>query len=119
MKKILVLSLSLLTIMGLSAQQPSIIENVLVNSVEEKVVSMQELIGFDDAQAQQLREMELSFLLGVNKAENCFLCNKRKRIEKLRQTRNAELQKILERDQYIQYDAVENKKIKKHPLWSN
>lgn len=105
--------------MGISAQQPSIIEKVLANSVDEKVVSVQELIGFDDAQAQQLRQMELDFLLEVNKAEHCFLCNKQKRIEKLKQKRDAELQTILERDQYIKYDAIENERMKKHPLWAN
>ena len=117
-KKILIASLLLLTIMGLSAQQSSIIEDVLVNSVEEKVASMQELIGFDDEQAQQLRETELNFLLEVNKAEHCFLCKKQKRIEKLKRERDTELQTILERDQYIKYDAIENKRIKKHPLWA-
>lgn len=108
MKKILVLSILLLTIIGLSAQQSSIIEKVLANSVEEKITSMQELIGFDDAQAQQLRETELNFLLEVNKAEHCFLCKKQKRIEKLKQERDTELQKILERDQYIKYQSLEN-----------
>ncbi|OJV90780.1 MAG: hypothetical protein BGO34_20825 [Bacteroidia bacterium 44-10] len=118
-KKILVLSLLLLVITGLFAQQPSTIEQVLRNSVEEKVDSMQKLIGFDDEQAQQLREMELKFLQEVNKAENCFLCKKQKRIEKLKQKRDVELQKILERDQYIKYDAIENDRIKKRPLWAN
>jgi hypothetical protein len=107
-------------VMGiLYARQPSVIENVLMNSVEEKVSSMQELIGFDDAQAQQLRRMELNFLLEVNKAERCFLCNKQKRIEKLKRKRDEELQKILERGQYIKYDAIENERIKKRPLWTN
>lgn len=119
MKKILVLALLLLAIMELSAQQHSIIEDVLVSSVEKKIFSMQELIGFDDAQADQLRKMELNFLLEVNKTENCFLCNKQKRIKKLKQKRDAELQKILERDQYIKYDAIENERIQKRPLWAN
>lgn len=108
----------LLTIMSISAQQPSIIENVLAHSVEEKVSSMQELIGFNDAQAQQLRQMELHFLLEVNKAERCFLCNKKKRIEKLIQKRDAKLQKILERDQYIKYQSLENNLLNKNNrLW--
>lgn len=119
MKKTLLLAIGLLTIMGMSAQQPSIIETALANSVEMKVSSMQPLIGFDDMQAQKLRKMELDFLLDVNKAEHCFLCNKQKRIEKLKQQRDAELQKILERDRYIKYDAIEKDKIKKVPLWSN
>lgn len=118
MKKSLVLVLLLLTILAVSAQQPSIIENVLTNSVEEKVSSMQELIGFDDVQAQQLRQMELNFLLEVNKAERCFLCNKKKRIEKLKQKRDGELQKILGRAQYIKYETIENDRLKKRPLWA-
>lgn len=119
MKKCFVLTVLLGSMMGLFAQQPSIIENVLANSVEKKISSMQELIGFDDLQAQQLKHMELNFLLEVNKAERCFLCNKKKRIEKLKQKRDAELQKILKRDEYIQYDAIDNERIKKRPLWAN
>ncbi len=114
----LALSLLLLAIMGLSAQQSSIIENLLVKSVEEKVSSMQELIGFDNDQAQQLREMELHFLQKVNKAEHCFLCNRQKRVDKLKKKRDAELQTILGRDHYIKYDAIENERIKKAPLWA-
>ena len=89
-----------------------------MQSVEAKIEKMQELIGFGDEQAQQLRELELNFLLEVNKAENCFLCNKQKRVERLKQKRDAGLQKILERDQYIKYDAIENERIKKYPLWA-
>ncbi|SCD22234.1 putative secreted protein [Proteiniphilum saccharofermentans] len=108
MKRYLVLAVLLAIVASLSARQPSIIENVLVSNVEEKVSSLQELIGFDDAQAQRLRQMELNFLLEVNKAERCFLCNKKKRIEKLKEKRDTELQKILERDQYIKYQSLEN-----------
>ena len=118
MKRNLVLIVLLVTIMGGYAQEPSIIEKVLINSVEEKISSMQKLIGFDDGKAQQLREIELNFLFEVNKAENYVLCNKQRRIEKLKQKRDAELQKILERDQYIKYDAIENERVKKYPLWA-
>lgn len=118
MKKSLISALFLLMIMGVFAQQPSIIENILVTSVEEKVASMQELIGFNDEQAQELRKMELNFLQEVNKAEHCFLCNTKKRVEKLKRERDEKLQTILERDQYIKYDAIENDRIKKYPLWA-
>lgn len=119
MKKTLLLSLLLMFGWGISAQQNSIIENILEKSVEDKITSMQELIGFNDLQANQLRDMELDFLREVNNAEHCFLCNTQKRIEKLKQQRDAQLQKILERAQYIQYNAIENKKIEKQPLWVN
>lgn len=106
MKRNLILTVLLATIMCASAQQPSIIENVLATSVEDKIQSIQKLIGFDDGQAKQLKEAELSFLLEVNKAEHCFLCNKAKRIEKLKRERDAALQQILTREQYIKYDAI-------------
>lgn len=119
MKKILALTLLLTAVMGLSAQQTSIIEELFKNSVEEKVSGMQELIGFNDDQAQQLKKIEFDFLVEVNKVENSRKRNKQKRIEKLKIQRDTELQNILERHQYIQYDAIENNKIKKRPLWSN
>lgn len=101
-----------------SAQKSGIIAEVLRQSAENKVVQMQELIKFDDAQAEKLKNLEFKFLLDVQKAENCCLCNKKKRVEKLQKKRDAELQQILSRDEYIKYDAVDNKKIKKHPLWA-
>lgn len=106
----------------LYAQSPSMIEEVsmiqevLIRSVEEKIASMQTQVGFDDDQARQLRTVEIDFLLGVNKTEHCWLCCKQKRIKKLRQKREEELQKILLRDQYVKYDALENKRIRKGKL---
>ncbi len=101
-----------------SAQSTGIIADVLRKSVEQKVSLMQKLIQFDDLQAEQLYELELKFLLDVQKAENCWLCNTKKRIEKLQKGRDEGLQAILERDQYIKYDAIENERIKKQPLWA-
>ena len=73
---------------------------------------MQTLIGFDDDQANQLKELELNFLLDVNDAENCFWCRTRKRIEKLNKRRDKDLQIILTREQYIKYNAIDNNLIK-------
>lgn len=119
MKKITLLLTALVVFTAMvSAQKSGIITEVLRQSAEGKVVQMKELIKFDDAQAEKLKKLEFAFLLDVQKAENCCLCNKKKRIEKLQKKRDAELQQILTRDEYIKYDAVENKKIKKHPLWA-
>ena len=101
------------------AQHPTnIINNVLKKSADDKVERMQQLIGFDDAQANQLKTLEYTFLLDVRKAEKCCFCNKKKRVEKLKTKRATDLQKILTREQFIKYDAVENERIKKHPLWA-
>lgn len=118
MKKVFVVFTLLCVGVGLFAQNSSIIENVLIQSVDAKIVSMKRLIGFDDEQAVKLRQSELSFLLGVNKTERCFLCNKKKRIEKLKKQRDTELQKILQRDQYIKYQSLENDLLnKENRLW--
>ena len=91
------------------AQYPTdIINNVLKKSADDKVMNMQQIIGFDDNQANQLKTLEYTFLLDVRKAENCCFCNKKKRVEKLKTKRDADLQKILERNQYMKYYTIEN-----------
>ena len=87
-------------------QEEGIINSVLKKSAEDKVAKMQELIGFDESKAKQL--LEFKFLLDVQKAENCCLCNKKKRIEKLQAQRELDLQEMLPRDQYIKYHSTEN-----------
>ena len=118
MKRNILLITMILDFTTTSNSQTSITESVFQESVENKVENMQQLIGFDNQTAQQIREIELIFLLEVNKAEHCLLCRKQKRIEKLKKSRDEQLQKILPRDQYIKYDAIENERIKKQPLWA-
>lgn len=109
MKKVILTSVILFTaLVVLSAQEKGIIAEVLRNSVEQKVDSMQMIIGFEDEIAKQLKELELKYLFGVQKAETCFLCNTKKRIKKLQRTRDEKLQKILPRDLYIKYHSIEN-----------
>ena len=118
MKKLaLLVSFFSLLIVFAAAQKPaSITRDVFSRYVEEKVMHMQELIGFTDLKAIQLKEMELQFLLDVQKAETCFWCNSDKRIRKLQTARKEALQKILVRDHFIKYDAIENDRIRKGEL---
>lgn len=97
------------------AQSSDLISEVLYKATVDKVEYIQELVKFDDKQAQSIIEMEFRYLQNVRKAENCWLCNKKKRIAKLKQQRDADLQKILPRDQYIKYDAIDNDRLKKLP----
>ena len=115
-KTALILTVFFAFITVASAQKSGIISEVLRQSAENNVTRMQELIKFDDAQAEKLKNLELNFLLDVQKAENCCLCNKKKRIEKLQKKRDADLQQILTREQYIKYDAVENERIQDIPV---
>ena len=113
-KKLLLLTALFAFILNTSAQE-SIIKDVFEQFVETKIERMQKLIGFDDKQAIQLKELELNFLLEVNAAENCFWCRTKKRIKKLNKQRDNDLQLILTREQYIKYNAIDNNLIQKNP----
>ena len=117
MKKKLLLFTALFAFILNSSAQESIIKDVFEQFVETKIERMQKLIGFDDKQASQLKELELKFLLDVNAAENCFLCRTKHRIKKLKLKKEEQLKEILSLDEYIKYDAFVNKKIKKHPIY--
>ncbi len=113
-KNILLLTLLFGFILNISAQE-SIIKDTFEQFAQDKIEKMQKLIGFDNNQAEQLMELELNFLLDVNAAENCFWCRSKKRIKKLEEKRDENLQLILNRDQYIKYNAIDNDLIKKDP----
>ncbi len=119
MKKIIITLGILFAAVAIStAQEKGIIADVLRNSVEQKVDSMQEIIGFEDEVALNLKEIELEYLFDVQKAETCFLCNTSKRIKKLQSAREDKLQEILPRDQYIKYHSIENKLLNEdNQLW--
>ncbi len=115
-KKILLFTVLFAFFLNVSAQE-SIISDVFEKFVENKISSMQEVIDIDDEQAKQLKKVELNFLLEVNSAENCWWCNTKKRIEKLKTKKEEQLKEIMRLDQFIKYDAIDKKKIKKHPIW--
>ena len=115
-KKILLFTALFAFIVNASAQE-SIIKDVFEKFVEDKITSMQEVIDITDDQAEQLKEVELRYLLDVNSAENCWLRSTKKRVRKLDEKKQEKLKEILSLDQFIKYDALENKKIKKHPIY--
>ena len=118
MKKF-ILTLGILFAVAVStstAQEKGIIAEVLRNSVEQKVDSMQKLIGFEDEIALKLKELELKYLFDVQKAEICFLCSSKRRITKLKEARDKQLQEILTRKEYIEYEGGAFEEVKKHPV---
>ena len=117
MKKKFLLFTALFAIILNSSAQQSVVNDVFEKFVENKVSSMQKVIDITNEQAVKLKSVELDFLINVNSAENCFWCNSKKRIEKLKTKKEEQLKEILSLDQYIKYDALENNKIKKHPIW--
>ena len=117
MKKKILLFTALFAFFLNSSAQQTIVKDVFEQFVENKITEMQEVIDITNEQALKLRTVELSFLLDVNSAENCFWCNSKKKIEKLKIKKVEQLKEILSIDQYIKYDALENNKIQKHPIW--
>ena len=117
MKKSLLLSLALFGFAtAIFAQNPTnIIPDALQRSAEAKVQEMQQLIRFDDNQAEQLKTMQFQFLLDVRRAENRTF-RSRRNIERLQRERDAALQQILTREQYIRWNAVENNIIQNIPV---
>lgn len=115
-KKILLFTTLFAFILNASAQE-SIIRDVFEKFVEDKITSMQEVIDITDEQAEKLKKVELNYLLDVNSAENCWLRSTKKRVKKLDAKKQEKLKEILSLDQFIKYDALVNKKIKKHPIW--
>lgn len=118
MKKFIILSTFIFVIIASAMTQSSITENVFRESVNRKVLRMQQSIGFDEQKAERLKVLELNYLLDVQKAETCFLCNSKKKIEKLKNKRDEDLQRVLSRDEYIKYLSIENNLINENNrLW--
>ena len=99
-----------------SAPKETIVKDILTEYVTLKMEEMQAVIKFDDEQRAQLQEIELKFLLDVQKAEVCACFNSQKKVRKLKEKRVQSLQKILTREQFIKYDAIENDRIKEGSL---
>ena len=116
MKKTFFLSTLLIFSATIFAQNPNIISDALKRSAQSKVQEMQRLIDFTDQQANQLKTMQFQFLLDVRNAENRIFRNSRRRIERLKSERDAALQQILTRSQYVQWNAVENNIIQNIPV---
>lgn len=116
MKQTLLLSvLFIFSFSAVKSEKSTIIYDILNSYVIQKVEKMQELVKFSDVQANQLKKMELDYLLDIQKAENCKCCNTKKRVEKLKKNRDAKLQQILTREQYVKYDMLMDDRIKDIP----
>ena len=102
-----------------SEQKSTIINDILTEHVSQKVEQMQHLIKFSDEQSNRLKELELNFLLDVQKAENCICCNTKKKVEKLKINREQNLQKILTQPNWRKKEFWKNTMSKFSELKSN
>ncbi len=117
-KAIIVFGFLFAFIIGITAQNRSVVQSVFVEYVEAKVDKYQEIIKFNDNQAEQIKQLELDYLIQVEKAENCWYCFTKKRVEKEKLKKYKGIEKILSRSEYIQYKALDNQEIQLMPLWA-
>ena len=117
MRKIILLTIAVFACCAFAYSQESedVIKEIIIEGVDSKVSKLQTQIGFDDNQAQRVRETELTFYLGVRKIKQCFLCNKKNRLLKLQKVRDDNLQEILSPGQYIRYEGGNLDDVKKYP----
>ena len=113
---VLAIALFLMCNVVFPAEKSTITKDILTEHVTQKVEKMQRSIKFSDAQSEQLKELELNFLLDVQKAECCACCCAQKKVEKLKIKREQNLRKILTDDQFFKYDIIENDRLKKGPV---
>lgn len=117
MKKISwIIPVALLILFACKSNAGVLSKDELKEKAREKVLEMQEIIGFNDYQAAKLIDLEYRFLYDVQKVGRCILCNKEKETERLKKQREVDLQKYLPRDEYIKYNAIENDRIKNIPV---
>ena len=119
MKRILLISsLFLVCSLVFPAEKSTVIKDILKDHAFQKVEYAQKLIKFTESQASELMDLEYKYLLDVQTAENSCWCNSVKKIARLKDKKLKVVEKILSRDEYIKYKAIDNKEIKKHPLWA-
>ncbi len=87
----------------------------LLKEAVKKVAYMQKIIGFSAEKAEKLKKVEFDYLKQVQsfKKEKVSEDVLKEKLQELNHQKDAQLQKILERDQYLKYDAIENNRIKK------
>lgn len=87
-----------------------------MNEAIEKVNKMQSIIKFNDEKAKKLIEIEYRYLLQLEKIKKCKSSNTVMEAEKLKHKKDKAIMKLLPRDEYLKYNAIENKLIKKQPI---
>lgn len=96
----------------------SIINKVLADYVSKKVDHYQGIIKFSDTNSAKLKQLELQYLLNVKKAEDCIFCFTKKQIERLTREKYEAIEKLLPRNEFIKYKAIDNNEIKHYPEWA-
>ena len=118
MKKIVTILIfpAMLLIVACNSGKSAVSQRDLKTEAQAKVQTMKQLIHFDDVQATQLMDLEFRHAQAIQNAKKAGFCNSKKRIAKLQSKKSQEIQKILTREQFIKYDAIDNKRIKKGDL---
>ncbi len=115
MKKLITLIVVSIFMISCSTTKGTTKQEPLLSKAIEKVTSMQKLIKFSDKQAEKLKKLEFDYLKKVQSLKKDKISKDllKKRLQELNIKKDKQLQEILERDQYLKYDAIENDRLKK------
>lgn len=117
MKQISMLVIALIFIAACGTTNSSgVIKGKFVKEAEAKVEKMQNLIKFSDEQAFKLKKLEVQYLNELAKIQHCKDCNKEELMKKNDIMRDIQLQNILERHEYLKYDAFYKERVKQIEL---
>lgn len=99
-----------------TSKETSKLDESIMYKVELKIAKMQELIKFDDTQAEELKKIEFEYLDAIRTCKESSSCSQELTKKKLMAKRDAQLQEILTREQYIKYDAIDGSRIEKREV---
>lgn len=125
MKKntLMLLALGVLFTLGVACSSTKVPnKDELTKTVNKKIDSMQNLIGFSNQQATKLKKIELEYLKQVKNIKKNTKIDAEsinKKILKLKDEHMDKIKNILSREQYLKYDAIENDRIKNGELRAN
>lgn len=122
-KTLMLLALGILFILGVACSSTKVPnKDELTKTVNKKIDSMQNLIGFSNQQATKLKKIELEYLKQVKNIKKNTKIDAEsinKKILKLKDEHMDKIKNILSREQYLKYDAIENDRIKNGELRAN
>lgn len=99
-----------------ASKENSGLEGDLIHRVELKIAKMQELIKFDDRQAERLKKIEFEYSEAMRICKESSSCNREITKKRLAAKRDTQLQEILTREQYVKYDAVDGNRIEQREV---
>lgn len=117
-RKILSLLVLILVSGFIFSQQHSLGINQVKKNAEAKVHALQSIIKFNDKKAQKLVVIEYKFEQQIEKEKGKSSKNLAYSLEKIKSKKLKAIRRILSREEFLKYQAIEKQHIKKYRLRS-